>query len=152
MRIVAWGALAASVIFCGMPAWADECDEAAAEIAQLGVRIDPRNGDTITMHSRAVTEMSLDCPIGQTASLQMIRDGVPAPASYFNLLGKAGRIVTKADPNIIRDGAKKCLRDAASSPGGTAEMLFKGVAFECLSDVKAGVSVTVYIDTLGIMK
>ncbi|GJE07331.1 MULTISPECIES: ABC transporter ATPase [Methylobacterium] len=102
----------ALLLFTALPACADECGALADRIAAAtGATVTSGRSDFANLEAGPDTGLTLAC--GPLTSTGVQFKGKEPPERFYALLGKAGAVVTGADPAAI-EAAGRQARDAAS--------------------------------------
>jgi hypothetical protein len=125
----------ASILVCclSVPTHADECDTVAAKIVASEratiTRRDPLN--MLELQHPFVGVISLDCNPRLHPDVNVAWSGPHPPASFFDVAGRLGSIVTGVSPDIVKEGALKCNQQALQPKDKLSELKFRGVVFLC---------------------
>lgn len=140
--------LAAVLSLAAGAARADDCDASAAEIvARLGGAVERRTTVAILMKHPLASSISIGCPIGSSPkTLSVYADSAYPTAQYYDLVARAGALLTGITPAGVREGAIHCQGAALRSKDEIANLNLGKVRFECqaFSRDGGGTGITLY--------
>lgn len=132
-----------SMVVLAAPAWADDCDKAAAQIVEKvqGSAVEGRNNigtglAVINLVHRDISSLSFMCT--ETISLHAgSPDGLPTRA-YMHAVQRIGSVFTNAPEREVARGVQTCIKTALERKSELAETTSSNLYVECQAFRRSG--------------
>ena len=137
------------VFFCALSANATPCSVilSSLQVERGIVLMKQSEGRKTTEYSSGPnTVMSVNCYQG-TPNIAVTWDGPTPEATFYNLVGTAGNLLTQRPASEVVKDSKQCRQEALKDEGEIATIELEGMAVECQAFKRDGGGTTITIFT-----